>query len=172
MTSELISERSLTAAAADIRQAATESDHAQTWLARADPRRMPPLAAEVWVFDEELTHLLLIRHRWRGLVPPGGTVEPSETPREGAHRELFEETGLRLTLLPGVAAATVRSYRSGWAPTLGLAYTAVTSRSTPLNPEPGQPTVWTSLAEDWATAFPEDSARVRAYAAALASRPL
>lgn len=29
-------------------------------------------------------------------TPPGGQIEPGETPVEGAHRELYEETGLRV----------------------------------------------------------------------------
>ncbi|MGI8528004.1 MAG: NUDIX domain-containing protein [Geodermatophilaceae bacterium] len=57
---------------------------------------MAPLAAEVWLFDQSLEQVLLVRHRWRGWVPPGGTVEPGETPREAAARELFEETGVRI----------------------------------------------------------------------------
>ncbi|MFG2558401.1 NUDIX domain-containing protein [Streptomyces sp. NPDC048496] len=45
---------------------------------------MEPLAAEVWVFDKDLARVVLVKHRWRGWVPPGGKVEAGETPREGA----------------------------------------------------------------------------------------
>jgi 8-oxo-dGTP pyrophosphatase MutT (NUDIX family) len=64
-----------------------------TW--RADPR---PLAADVWVLSADFEHKFVVEHRWRGLVPPGGRVEPRETPRGGAIRELAEETGLELVV--------------------------------------------------------------------------
>jgi hypothetical protein len=48
---------------------------------------MEPIAVEVWAFDESFRHVLLVRHRWRGWVPPGGKVEAGETPREAARRE-------------------------------------------------------------------------------------
>jgi hypothetical protein len=43
-----------------------------------------PLAADVWVFSPDFRRILVVQHRWRGLVPPGGRVEPGKTPREGA----------------------------------------------------------------------------------------
>ncbi|MFJ7629211.1 NUDIX hydrolase [Streptomyces sp. NPDC097595] len=106
----------------------------------------------------------LIGHRWRGWVPPGGRVEPGETPREGARRELFEETGVAAELLPEPAVATVRSYHPRWPATLGLSYVAIVDSSTPLNAESGQPAAWTPLHEDWAGCFPEDPSRIRAHA--------
>lgn len=39
--------------------------------------------------------ILLLHHRRLGLwVPPGGSIEPNETPLDAVQRELFEETGL------------------------------------------------------------------------------
>lgn len=87
------------------------------------------------VFDLHLAQVLLVNHRWRGWVPPGGRVEPGETPREAARRELLEETGLRLDLLAARAAVTVRCYRPGWPATLGLSYTAVIDAASPLQAE-------------------------------------
>ncbi|MFF1342931.1 MULTISPECIES: NUDIX domain-containing protein [unclassified Streptomyces] len=152
------------AAAADVRLAKMEFDGAGQWLTTVGQGPSGPLAAEVWVFDEDLARVLLVHHRWRGWVPPGGRVEPGETPREGARRELFEETGIEVELLPEPAAATVRSYRAEWPATLGLSFVAIVSASTPLVTESGQPAAWTSLNEDWASYFPEDAARVRQHA--------
>ena len=117
----------------------------------------------------ESGHALLVRHRWRGWVPPGGAVEPAETPREAARRELFEETGIRATLLDVPATVSVRSYRADWAPTLGLSYAAVIDISLRGVGESHQPVAWIPLDRDWEGAFPEDRPRVRAYARRLAN---
>jgi 8-oxo-dGTP diphosphatase len=101
----------------DARLAALEFDGARAWLDEARWSPMEPLAAEVWVTDQGFSHVLLVRHRIRGWAPSGGKVEPAETPREAAARELLEETGLHAQMLPEPAAA-VRSYRVDWFPTL------------------------------------------------------
>lgn len=44
---------------------------------------------------------LLILHRKSGTwQPPGGHIDPNETPPEAAIREAFEETGLEVALIP------------------------------------------------------------------------
>jgi 8-oxo-dGTP diphosphatase len=98
-------------------------------------------------------------------------VETGETPREGALREPREETGLLVQLQPRPAAVTVRSYRPGWEPTLGLSYAAFAGRDVPLTGEPHQWPAWQRLAEDWASVFPEDGSRMRAYLAGLGGIP-
>lgn len=130
---------------------------------------MDPIAAEVWTLDDQFRHVLLVRHRWRGWVPPGGAVEPGEAPRDAACRELFEETGIKATLLNVPAAVSVKSYRADWAPTLGLSYAAIVDRSLPVSGETDQPAAWIPLEHDWEGAFPEDRPRVRAFARRLAS---
>lgn len=45
--------------------------------------------------------------------PPGGRVEPKESPPETAVRETLEETGLRVSLVPG--ADLVETYSYVWA---------------------------------------------------------
>ncbi|MEU9535733.1 NUDIX domain-containing protein [Streptomyces sp. NPDC048213] len=164
MTHEALGARVAEAAAADVRLARREFEGVRQWLAAVGQGPSEPLAAEVWVFDEDLAQVLLVHHRWRGWVPPGGRVEPGETPREGARRELFEETGVEAELLPEPAGATVRSYRAGLAATLGLSFVAITSAATPLAPENGQPAAWTPLGEDWSSCFPGDAALVREHA--------
>ncbi len=152
----------------DARLAALEFDGARAWLDEARCRPMEPLAAEVWVTDPGFTHVLLVRHRVRGWVPPGGKVEPGESPRAAAMRELFEETGVRAELMAEPAAVAVRSYRADWSATLGLSYAAVVGREVPLGGEPGQPVAWFGLDETWESVFPEDRDRIRAHVRRLA----
>jgi len=156
--------RVVEAADADVRLAKVEFDGAGQWLTAARQGPSEPLAAEVWVFDKKLDRVLLVHHRWRGWVPPGGRVELGETPREGARRELFEETGVEAELLPEPAAATVRSYHPEWPATLGLSYAAIVDAGMPLTAESGQPAAWMSLEEDWDSYFPEDPSRIRQHA--------
>ncbi|WP_234011923.1 MULTISPECIES: NUDIX hydrolase [unclassified Streptomyces] len=160
----MFEQRVVEAAAADVRLARAEFDGAGQWLADARQGPAEPLAAEVWVFNEAFDRVLLVRHRRRGWVPPGGQVEPGETPREGARRELFEETGVEAELLPEPATATVRSYHPRWPATLGLSYAAIVDSGTPLHAESGQPAAWMPLNEDWDSCFPEDPSRIRAHA--------
>lgn len=58
-------------------------------------------AFSIAVYPRHGDRLLLIHHRrlakW---LPPGGELEPGETPLEAAARELFEETGLQGTFPP------------------------------------------------------------------------
>ncbi|WP_177231558.1 NUDIX hydrolase [Amycolatopsis saalfeldensis] len=159
----------LDAAIADASRAALEFDDARGWLERARLKPLEPFAAEVWATDPSYTQILLVRHRARGWVPPGGTVESGETPRSAATRELLEESGVSGELLQTPAAVTVRSYRADWSPTLGLTYVAVIGRDEPLSGESGQPPRWFNLAEEWDSAFPEDRSRIRAYLHRLAA---
>lgn len=170
MIERVVDERAIEAAVIDAEGAIAEFDGARRWLATARQGPMEPLAAEVWVFDKGLARVVLVQHRWRGWVPPGGKVESGETPREGAVRELLEETGLRGELLPEPAAVAVRSYHPDWPVTLGLSYAAIVDAAVPLVAEAGQPVAWKRLDEDWEGYFPEDLSRIRQHATWLADR--
>lgn len=137
------------------------------WLAANPPGQRPGLGADVWVFDEGLTQVLLVQHPWRGWVPPGGRVEPGETPRAAARRELAEETGIVAELRREPAAANVRSYQKGAPATLSLSYVCLVDLASPLSPEAGQPAQWHPLDTDWSTWFPGDAERIRRYAGRL-----
>jgi 8-oxo-dGTP diphosphatase len=158
----------------DARDAEAEFDDARAWLESElrDGGPPMPLGAEVWVFDESLRKILLVKHPWRGWVPPGGKVEPGETPRAAARRELLEETGVPAELLEAPAAVVVRSFQRDRPATLSLSYGAVVSGTLPLVGESGQPVAWVPLDHDWEGAFPEDRPRIRAYADRLSQRRL
>lgn len=170
MIRNVVDKRAVEAAVVDAQRAVAEFDGARQWLAAARQGPMEPLGAEVWVFDTTLAQVLLVKHRWRGWVPPGGKVEAGETPREGASRELLEETGLQPELLPDPAAVAVRSYHPGYPVTLGLSYATVVDAATPFVAEDGQPVAWTRLDEGWESCFPDDLLRIRQHAAWLAGR--
>jgi 8-oxo-dGTP diphosphatase len=162
-----LDQRTLDACVADARAAMAEYDDALAWLEIAVKGPMEPIAAEVWAFDASFRHVLLVRHRWRGWVPPGGRGEEGETPREAARREFREETGLDVCLLKAPAAVTVRAYRADWTPTLGLSYAAVLDASLAPTGESRQPAAWTPLPSDWEGSFPGDRPRIRDFAGHL-----
>ncbi|MFJ2101331.1 NUDIX domain-containing protein [Streptomyces anulatus] len=153
----------------DAARAVWEFDDARAWLEQARCHRMEPLAAEVWALDPDFAHVLLVRHRVRGWVPPGGKVEPGESPRTAAAREFLEETGVCAKLLPDPAAVAVRSYRADWSATLGLSYAAIVDRNQALVAEADQPARWFGLEERWDSVFPADRSRIRAHAQFLAA---
>ncbi len=165
-----LEQHSLDAALAETRRVRREFDDAHAWLVRALVGPVPPVCAEVWVFAPDLEHALLVRHRWRGWVCPGGTVEHGESPRAAAIRELHEETGLRAEVSGLPTASWVRSYRTGWSPVLGLGYTAVVDRGLPVSGEAGQPASWFPLNRPWEGVFPEDRERLLTEAQHLRER--
>jgi 8-oxo-dGTP diphosphatase len=165
---EELQQQSLQAALGDVGLARLQFDDVAGWLAAAGASPADRLGAEVWVFDADLTQVLLVRHPWRGWVPPGGKVEPGETPREAACREVREETGLEAELLARPAAVSIRSYHPDAAATLGLSYCAIADPAAPLVSEPGQPVAWINLDYEWESCFSDDPPRIRQHAQWLA----
>ncbi|GAA5192126.1 hypothetical protein GCM10023346_13450 [Arthrobacter gyeryongensis] len=152
------------AAIRDVSVAHMTEDGLLTWFRTEwllDPR---PLAADVWVFSPDFQRILVVQHRWRGLVPPGGRVELGETPREGAVRELAEETGIELLIADRPAFAAARSHRSDWSATLNLSYWAIADPATELLPEEGQPAQWVDVRSDWRTFHKPDAAVIARFA--------
>lgn len=158
------------AAITDISTAHAVEDGLLDWFRGAWMRNPQPLAADVWVFTPDLERVLVVHHRWRGLVPPGGRIEAGETPREGAARELFEETGLDVDLADRPAFAAARSYRSDWPATLNVSFWATVDPDAVLSPEPGQPARWVSLASDWRTSHAADASRMKRFASDMRDR--
>jgi 8-oxo-dGTP diphosphatase len=60
------------------------------------PSQSPTRAASACVWRDG--QLLLIKRREGVWAFPGGRLEPDETPIDAAHRELFEETGVKADL--------------------------------------------------------------------------
>lgn len=133
-----------------------------TWM--SEPQ---PLAADVWVFSPNFARILVVEHRWRGLVPPGGRVEPDETPREGARRELVEETGQDIALAERPAFAAVRSYRDDWPATLNISYWAIADPDATLTPESGQLARWIEFDTSWRSYHPQDAATMNSFVMAM-----
>lgn len=53
--------------------------------------------ATVYVLDKGKA-LLLFHQKYGKWLPPGGHLDPDETPVEAAHREVWEEAGLKIQL--------------------------------------------------------------------------
>lgn len=107
------------------------------------------LCVNTWVFNPDLTRILLVDHPRFSWTQPGGHLNPAETPADGAARELLEETGLHATvhptplavvatLLPATATAAAHVHYT-------LSYAATADPGAALTVESGQPAAWFNL---------------------------
>lgn len=139
-------------------------------------------ATAVYVFSPDFEKLLFIRHR-KGVLkgrwlPPGGHVDPGETPEEAAVREVKEETGqdaVLLDLTPHLARTLSPRTRRIAAPMLvqvedlgdhrhlDFVYVAVAPRPAPLVEEADQPAAWFTPEEAAAERVLEDCRGHAAY---------
>lgn len=92
---------------------------------------MPPVQHKVWLYilraKNARAELLVFEHTHvdAGIQIPAGTVEPNESFEHAAHRELFEESGVRVAALKFLGESE-RTYQgetvhahwfAGWTPT-------------------------------------------------------
>ncbi|MDB5100275.1 MAG: hydrolase [Cyanobacteria bacterium RYN_339] len=143
-------------------------------------------ATAVYVFTPDFERLLFIRHRKPPLagrwLPPGGHVDPGETPEEGAVREVKEETGQEVVLLdltpelPRTVGDRVVRIKTplliqvedlGSHRHLDFVYVAVAPTPSELVTEPEQPAAWLTRQESQAEHVLEDC---RGHAAMLFER--
>ena len=128
------------------------------------------LLTDVWVFDPTLTQVLLVDHRRRGWVMPGGHVERGETVRAAAVRELHEETGVRAGLFDTPAQVSVSDPKTSpnghLHRTFSISYAAVIDTGTPTRPEPdhGSAVGWHPLSSTWTSVYPHDRERLARHA--------
>ncbi|MBS4168549.1 NUDIX domain-containing protein [Parachlamydia sp. AcF125] len=59
---------------------------------------MRQFTSSVYILENQKV-LLIFHKKLRKWLPPGGHLEPNETPPEAARREAYEETGLEVALL-------------------------------------------------------------------------
>ncbi|MCK9932037.1 NUDIX hydrolase [Frankia sp. Mgl5] len=116
------------------------------------------------MFSRGLERTLLVRHPRFGWLSPGGRLEEGETPREGALREVTEETGINADLLVREPAAVLGDDQHACGRIYGLAYALTANPAEPLRPEPGQPATWFHLKDLPPSYYPLDHPTLLAFA--------
>lgn len=139
---------------------------------RGGGARRGHLCVNAWVFDPQLTRVLLVDHPRFSWTIPGGHLDPGEAPAAGALRELVEETGVaaraaadRPVALVATAMPTVRDQPTHMHYTLSYAFLA--DPTLPLHAEADQPAAWFPLSRPLPEGFFGDNWHAHAHAAAL-----
>jgi len=76
-------------------------------------KKPPDLVQKAYVYVVRRDHLLVLRervHKDSGVQVPGGTLDPGETPEQGARREVAEETGRTDLVIDGSLGSHVWNF--------------------------------------------------------------
>lgn len=166
------------ALAAVVASALADPDGARDELVRGltgGAARAGHLCANAWVFDRDLSAVLLVCHPRFSWTIPGGHLDPGEAPVDGARRELAEETGLHAELCTEVPVALVATMLppAGGHPGhvhYTLSYAFYADRDAQLCGEDGQPVRWFDLGGELPEGFFGDNHHAHRHAALLRSR--
>ncbi len=122
--------------------------------------------ASTFIIDRKRNKILLIYHKkFQNWIQPGGHLKEGETPQEGAVREAFEETGIKVRLVED-HPFIIEEYNNFVGNILDYQYLAepVDSNIIPTNSEESFAVDWFSLEElSSIPVFPDVKTKARMF---------